>query len=359
MQITRPTLIIDEAKCRRNIAAMAHKASNSNSELIPHFKTHQSKEVGAWFKDYGVNKITVSSVEMAEFFADDGWDDIYIAFPCNPLEVERINRLAEKITLTVLFSNVAVIEKIASQLRNDVNARIEIDTGADRTGFKATSFNEIEEAIALIHDAERIHLVGFYSHAGQSYSARNKKEIHTVFDDMKGQLLSLHQKYKLPISCGDTPCCSVASHFDEFDSIHPGNFVFYDVMQAQIGSCSFDEIGVVLAAPVVDKNELSKEIVVHGGGVHLSKEGIKKEGVIIYGSVVKLTNDGWGVPIEDCYVKALSQEHGIIKVSTKEYAEIEIGDVIGILPIHSCLTADCMGAYYDLAGIKKNHLKHS
>ncbi|MDH5367122.1 MAG: alanine racemase [Cyclobacteriaceae bacterium] len=359
MKITRPTLIIDEVKCRANIEVMAQKANNSNTELIPHFKTHQSKEIGEWFKDYGVSKITVSSVKMAEYFAEAGWNDIYIAFPCNVLEVESINRLADKISLTLLFSNVVAIELLSDQLTSKVNARIEIDTGSDRSGFKNNNFEGIDSAINLINESELINLIGFYSHAGQSYKARNAKEINAVFDDMKSQLLVLNKKYELPISCGDTPCCSVVTHFDEFESIHPGNFAFYDVMQAQIGSCRFDQIGIALATPVVDVNHVTNEIVVHGGGVHLSKDEMIESKEVSYGKIVKFNKEGWGDPLEGCHVKSLSQEHGVVKATVEVCNSVKVGDILGILPVHSCMTADCMGYYYDLSGNIMSHLKSS
>src|SRR6476620_10300974 len=90
-QITRPTLLLDEARCRRNIERMASKARRSNVRFRPHFKTHQSAQIGEWFREAGVNAITVSSVKMAEYFASHGWDDITIAFPANWREIEAIN----------------------------------------------------------------------------------------------------------------------------------------------------------------------------------------------------------------------------------------------------------------------------
>ncbi len=84
---------------------MAQKAKAHNLIFRPHFKTHQSAEIGNWFKDEGVNKITVSSVQMAEYFAESGWKDILIAFPVNIRETEQINRLASKIK-SIPFSRI-------------------------------------------------------------------------------------------------------------------------------------------------------------------------------------------------------------------------------------------------------------
>ena len=97
-----PTLLIDEARVRRNIGRIVAKGAATNTELIPHFKTHQSISIGDWFKEFGVNSITVSSVSMAKYFADHFWNDITIAFPVNLLEIENIKELSGKVKLNLL-----------------------------------------------------------------------------------------------------------------------------------------------------------------------------------------------------------------------------------------------------------------
>ena len=84
--ITRPTLLLDVVRARRNIARMADKARRNGVRFRPHFKTHQSAAIGAWFRAEGVACITVSSVTMARYFADQGWQDITIVFPVNVRE---------------------------------------------------------------------------------------------------------------------------------------------------------------------------------------------------------------------------------------------------------------------------------
>ena len=81
LEITRPTLLLDRNKAVRNIKKMARKASSAAVRFRPHTKTHQSAEIASWFKPFGVESITVSSLDMALYFADHGWDDISIAFP--------------------------------------------------------------------------------------------------------------------------------------------------------------------------------------------------------------------------------------------------------------------------------------
>jgi D-serine deaminase-like pyridoxal phosphate-dependent protein len=150
------------------------------------------------------------------------------------------------------------------------------------------------------------------------------------------------------ISNGDTPTCSVSENFEHIDEMRPGNFVFYDVMQAEIGSCQYKDIAVAMACPVVAKHAERNEVIVYGGAVHFSKDRIEKDGKTIYGLIADKKENGWGNPVSGWFVKKLSQEHGTIHVPTEDFDSIKIGDLMYVLPIHSCLTANLMSKYYTL-----------
>lgn len=95
-------LLLDESKVKRNIEMMVAKAAKCNTGFRPHFKTHQSAEVGNWFRDQGVDRITVSSVKMAHYFAKAGWMDILVAIPVNVHEIDSYNALpCSRIGVTV------------------------------------------------------------------------------------------------------------------------------------------------------------------------------------------------------------------------------------------------------------------
>jgi D-serine deaminase-like pyridoxal phosphate-dependent protein len=79
MTILQSTLLLQESICRHNIERMVEKAKRHNLVLKPHFQTNQSAEIGEWFRQAGVNKITVSSLDMVEYFAEAGWT---LPWPC-------------------------------------------------------------------------------------------------------------------------------------------------------------------------------------------------------------------------------------------------------------------------------------
>ncbi len=356
MKLNKPTLLLDKQKCLANIRRMKDKADRHHLIFRPHFKTHQSAGVGEWFRDLGVDKITVSSVSMAQYFANHGWHDITIAFPLNPAEIEEIDHLASEIRLNVLIENNDGVAILSNNLKNSVGVFIKIDTGYHRTGIEVDNHQIILKLIRQIGKSPILKFQGFIVHNGHTYHASGTEEILAIHVRSLQKLSVLKQfmqqnHVEVIYSIGDTPAMSQAENFEGIDEIRPGNFVFYDVMQQHLGSSDYSDIAVVLVCPVVAKHHSRHEIVIYGGAVHLSKDYIlDKIGNKIFGKVVEIFESGWGSPFEDTFVKSLSQEHGIIKASQAFFDKIKIGDFIGILPIHSCLTVDAMGEMYETGG---------
>ncbi|GAB4143237.1 MAG: D-TA family PLP-dependent enzyme [Ignavibacteriales bacterium] len=351
-KIIQPEFLIDKEKVLSNIKMMKNKTDKSRIVFRPHFKTHQSREIGRWFRELEVDRITVSSLRMAEYFADDEWKDITVAFPVNVLEIERINRLAEKITLNLLVESEETIDILSKKLANPVQAFIKIDVGGNRTGINSKNIEKIQSVYEKISRAKKINPAGLLTHAGNTYHAKSKKEIREIFYKSVEELNSIRAVIdsSCKISIGDTPACSLITKFENIDEIRPGNFVFYDYMQYKLGSSKLNQIAAIMILPVVAKHDERNEVVVYGGAVHLSKESIWENGKNIFGKVVRLTKSGWDDKVNYGYVKSVSQEHGIIKFPHDEFKKVKIGSLLGVIPIHSCLTANLMRKYITSAG---------
>ncbi len=349
MKINCPTLLIDSKKVKRNIYRMQKKAERSGVIFRPHFKTHQSHFTGDIYRESGIGQITVSSVTMANYFAGYGWNDITIAFPLNILELEEINELAGRIHLNVLVESTFVIERLAQKTDASLGVFIKIDTGYHRTGLSSNQFDEIDNILSVVEASDLLHFKGFLTHAGNTYHARSKAEVLEIMQQGAMQLkkLKMHYQLRFPgliLSYGDTPSCSMAERFPDFDEIRPGNFAYYDVMQYHLGSCRLEDVAVVVACPVVATHPERSEMVVYGGAVHLSKEFIAADnGFQLYGYLVRFDEHfHWGNPVAGAYVSSLSQEHGVIRLPEKELKVFHPGNLVGILPVHSCLTANLL-----------------
>ncbi len=356
-----PTLLLDESVCRRNIARMREKADAKGIHFRPHFKTHQSRRIASWFRDEGVRSITVSSVGMARYFADAGWNDITIAFPVNLREMAEIDALASKISLAILVESAAVTARLQSALTSRVAIWIKIDAGYHRSGVSYDDADTLNGIARAINSASMLRLRGILTHAGDTYQAVGPTDVNQRFSLSRERMLLAAEVLRgsypdLIISVGDTPGCTVADDFSGIDEIRPGNFVFYDVMQLHRGICRAEDVAVALACPVVSLHEARNEIVVYGGAVHLSREYVAdSRGTQLFGLVAHIENESWGAPIPGAFVTRMSQEHGVVHLPAEHRSSLREGDLLAILPVHSCLTAECMRQYRCLDGTPADH----
>ena len=262
--------------------------------------------------------------------------------------MSKIDELAGKFSLNLLVDSSFSTEQLAHTLTKQVGLFIEIDNGYHRSGLLPEQITEIEKIVQIAEQSDQLAFEGFLTHAGNTYNAKGKMEILSIMDDAAAKLNALKTRFidrfpNIITSYGDTPSCSMADNLSAFDEIRPGNFVFYDVMQYHIGSCSLDDIAVVVACPVVSVYPERNELIIYGGAVHLSKEFIAADHDFkLFGYVVELNKSGWNKPIPGAYVSSISQEHGIVKMPKEILRKFKPGDLVGILPIHSCLTADLL-----------------
>jgi len=348
--LVRPFVFIEEEKAKKNITMMADKAARHGVRFRPHFKTHRSGAIGEWFRENDVKKITVSSVGMASYFAERGWNDILIAFPVNTHEISRISTLASANEISLIVDNKKTVQTLEENLGNPVNLMIKINTGYNRAGIYYEDFDLIVELANLIERSEKLNLTGIITHNGETYTNKGKNAIIKsyeksleIMNDIKNKLSQKIGK-KVILSIGNTPACKLAENFEGVDEIRPGNFVFYDWMQYRYDVCEIDEIAVYMVAPVVSVLSNPGRIVVYGGGVHLSKDGVVYDGNVEYGAAV--------IRGEKFPVGRISQEHGVIEMENISKYKIEPGDWIKIIPAHSCLMLDMFKDYYTSTGLK-------
>ena len=403
MGITEPTAVIDTARVRSNIALMATRARAADVHFRPHFKTHQSATIGEWFAAEEVTGITVSSLAMAEYFADHGWNDITFAMLVNVHTTERIDRLAQRLNaargrngengpgLGLLVEDAAVFAHLAAALTAPVRVWIKVDTGYGRTGVEwndsarlkavggavADAMGEVVGGAvldatldaALDADTDQVAAppltpAGLLTHAGHAYDARSRHDLDALFAETAARLQAARAALAIPsalsgsllLSVGDTPTCSVAD-LAGVDEIRPGNFVFYDLMQLEIGSCTETDLAVAVACPVVGWYPDRRELVIHGGAVHLSKEALTDgDGQRWYGGLGTAGQQRFGPLLPDAHVVSLAQEHGVIAVPDgelhRQITTLAPGDVVLIFPVHSCLTCNLYDRYLALDGME-------
>ena len=341
IDVVKPTLLLNQEKSINNIKNILQNIKNSKINIRPHFKTHQSLEVGRWFKKLGVQKITVSSVSMAKYFSDE-WDDITIAFPINILEIEDVITLQKKINVNLLIDSLESL-KFLEGLDEKFSLFIKVNVGYNRAGIDHDD-DEISHIIEYASRSTKIKINGFLSHFGNTYLSKSGEEIESVFNSSLQKISYLSKKYKdFEISIGDTPSSSLVKSYPKFiTEVRPGNFIFYDLDQFKIGSCKLDQVAIRLVCPVVSIYEKRNSLLLYGGSVHFSKDYIIENNKKCYGYVY--SGDYWSLENKVGYIKSLSQEHGVVEIENSK--NLKIGDKLSVIPVHSCLTVDKMKEFY-------------
>jgi D-serine deaminase-like pyridoxal phosphate-dependent protein len=205
----------------------------------------------------------------------------------------------------------------------------------------------MQPILNLLRNSKSMTFQGFLTHAGHTYECRQYDDVLKIHRESKRLLSQLKDRYladfpNLQLSVGDTPSCSIlpASECEDVDEMRPGNFVFYDLEQASISSCKASDIAVAVACPIVAKHHPQRhEIILYGGGVHFSKDRL---GGRVVARDTSRTLEWKGV-VEGMHLKGVSQEHGnIAVVPAKALEDYNVGDLLFVLPVHSCMTADSL-----------------
>ncbi len=353
--IPTPALLLDLDILDRNIRSMQDKANRLGVALRPHVKTHKSIEVGTRQRDAGAKGITVATLVEARDFAAAGFDDITWAFPLVIGRLGEVIELARRLTFRVTVDSeaaAAALDRAARDASLTVHTWLEVDCGYHRSGVDPWR----DESVALarrIAVAEGTAFDGILTHAGHSYHATDDAERTRIAHQERDVMVAFARQLReaglaVPaVSIGSTP--SMAAHDDltGVDEARPGNYAFYDFMQAAAGVCRPDDVAVSVLASVVSHQPGADapHVIVDAGALAMSKDlghgGAKALGPLYQGLSGGALDPG-------AYLASVSQEHGFVKAASAAdlVGRFAVGDRVRIMPNHSCLTAAMFDAYH-------------
>ena len=347
-ELDTPCLILDKSLLEKNCFKARKKCLELNTILRPHVKTPKSIEVAKIALDNQEGPITVSTLNEAEYFANAGFKDILYAVCVIPKKLNRLNFIQQKYScmIRMVIDSVFVAQEILnySKLHNaNFEILIEIDCGEGRSGLFHQD-QKIRDISRVFAEHDQTNLIGVLTHAGHSYSTKDKNEILSISNIERAEALasiknfSNFNKMSPVISVGSTPTMFLASNLDGISEIRAGIYMFWDLAQASRGICKIEEIAISVLASVIGHNHQRKRIIIDAGSLALSKDVsannfMKEAG---YGLVC---NPDTGIPFDGLNVSEVHQEHGSIDVETIDWFDnFPIGSLVRILPNHACLT---------------------
>lgn len=355
IDLESPAFLIDAARLERNSRMMLKRSGKLGVRLRPHVKTHKSVEIARLQLGGREGPVTVSTLAEARAFCQAGFDDITYAVPISPHKLASALTLAEKCpSFSILLDSWEVVDAVEHACKKAgliLSVFLKVDCGYHRAGVDPSASGSV--ALAKRLGASRwIEFKGILTHAGHSYHAHNRTEIQDIAELERSRMVEFGNVLRASgiacseISVGSTPTAVQAKHLDSITEMRPGNYVFFDKFQADIGTCSYEDCAVSVMTRVIGVYPEAKRVVIDAGALALSKDP---------GAVHVLGESIFGLVLDHPSLKVtgLSQEHGtVVGETVRSVSGFRVGDTLRILPNHSCLAAALHPWYFVVEGQK-------
>jgi D-serine deaminase-like pyridoxal phosphate-dependent protein len=330
-ELETPVPIVDLDRLAGNLDRAADYAKSHGLALRPHIKTHKSPRVAHEQMRRGAAGVTCATPMEAEVMSEV-CRDILVAYP--PVGSPRASRLAAispDVRLTVALDSRRAIDDIAAAAAaadRPVGVYVEADLGMHRVGVPS-----IDEAVALaraVQAAPPLTFEGIAFYPGHireavDQQARKLEELNAAL----GQLIDAFDRAGLHprvVSGGSTPTMWQTHQLRGVTEFRPGTYVYNDRTTAAIGACGWDDCALTVLARVVS-TAVPGQAVVDAGSKALGREPMRADGA-----------DGFGVVRghPDVVVKSMSEEHGILDLSSSSWRPA-VGELVRIIPNHVCI----------------------
>jgi D-serine deaminase-like pyridoxal phosphate-dependent protein len=349
--LATPCLILDRQILERNLKRMSERIRRLGPALRPHLKTAKSAEVARMATAGESGGITVSTLAEAEYFASHGFRDILVAASQPPQKLDRAAALIDRGVKVSLVTDDAEAAKAIAAHHGEFQVLIELDSGDDRAGIAADGESLLQIAQALGNK-----LAGVMTHAGHSYGCRDVQCIKRIAEVEKATVVTAADRLRKEglecrvVSVGSTPTMTHADNLDGVTEARPGVYMFQDLFQAEIGSCSRDDIAVTVLASVIGRNESENRFLLDAGALALSKDRSTQptQHDCGYGFVTDVDRKA---AFGNCIIERAYQEHGVaVTDSPLDFNALRVGTKVRVAPNHSCITAAAHDRYYVIDG---------
>jgi D-serine deaminase-like pyridoxal phosphate-dependent protein len=153
------------------------------------------------------------------------------------------------------------------------------------------------------------------------------------------------------VSVGSTPTLHYGRSLEGVTEGRAGVYAFGDLVQAELGTCSIDDIAIGVLGSVIGHNRHHGRVLIDAGFLALSRDRGTSDLPVDwgYGAVCDPLT---GERAAGVTVSSTNQEHGILTASTGEmdFLRFPVGSRVKILPNHACATAAAYERYYVTEG---------
>jgi D-serine deaminase-like pyridoxal phosphate-dependent protein len=357
-RIETPVLLLDEDRMSRNIVRMQARMNALGVKFRPHAKTSKCPDVVKRQLAAGAHGITVSTLKEAEQFHAAGIDDILYAVAIVPSKFDHALRLIRAgLNLSLLVESVAAAKQLTQfgiEHGQRFKVMIEVDTDGHRSGIEPEAPVLLEIAAALRQKSGfGAYLQGVLTHAGSSYSLHTEEALASMAEQERSGCVLAAERLRAAgyacevVSVGSTPTALSARSLDGVTEVRAGVYVFFDLVMAEVGICSTDDIAISVLCTVIGHRQDAGWIITDGGWMAMSRDRGTQKQPHDYGYGMVCDTDGQAV--KDLVFNEANQEHGVLAWTGDASVNLEdrfpVGSQLRIVPNHACATGAQHPAY--------------
>ena len=276
-ELATPALILDRERLSANAARMREKVRRLKVTLRPHVKTSKSIDILRILQGGDDLPITVSTLAEARYFFKRGVSDILYAVGIAPVKLPEVAILiGEGCTPRLILDTLDAAAQVRAFTENEkvpIEVLIEIDSDGHRAGVASDDplLIEIGEQLGPL-------LVGVMTHAGASYECRTRDEFERMAEQERRETVEAAERLraagqKCPIvSVGSTPTVHYSSRLDGVTEVRAGVYAFGDLVQAELGTCTIEDIAIGVLTSVIGHNVRHGRVLVDAGFLALSRD---------------------------------------------------------------------------------------
>ena len=327
---------------------------------------------------------------LLECVRQDRKVNVLYGVPLPPSQAARLGRLASQVgpgSISVMIDHqdqVPSLKAFHEIAKFPAQVFVKVDTGYHRAGVGATSdaMRALVETIADCEQSDRfVELIGFYSHAGDSYGGSDPsgamKRLHEEISE--GITAAKHAQRSYPstkfvLSVGATPTSTSIQNIYAADAIdglrkdlhstineakqhvdlevHAGVYPLLDLQQcateARYEGLSTRDIALTILTEITSyyDDRPRAEALIAAGSLALGREPCKSYSG--WGVVTPWSMDPKAQLFDKWIVGKVSQEHGILVTdspSKERPTPLKVGQKVRIWPNHACVAGAGFGFY--------------
>lgn len=335
--IPSPALVVYLPLVQQNIERAIATVDGDLSKLRPHAKTHKTAEIIEMEREAGILKHKCATLREAEMLAQNGIEDILIAYQMVGPNINRFLSLQQRYpnadfkVIVDHLEAVAALSAAAGTLGLKVKVMLDLDVGMNRTGVPVGDaaleiYKSIDQSDSLLPWG--LHVYDGHIHDEGITARRNACNQSLAQVEKMEDMLSAKGFVVPLIVMGGTPTFPIYAETPGVEA-SPGTFIFHDYgYTTHYPDLGFTPAALLLSRVISIPTPTRITLDLGHKAIAADPDGVR--GIILN--------------IDNAEVDKQHEEHWAINISKD--TPIEIGQEIYVCPTHICPCVALHPFYY-------------